>query len=116
MNAADAPDFTLILHNGAARGVHLPAVLASGARAYHFGAPMDLPAVLARVPAGTWVAGNLDLAAVLVRASPEQVRAATLALRPATADYPNFGLSSGCDIPPQAPRAHLDAFFASAGA
>ena len=114
--AVEAPDFTLVLHNCAARLVHLPEVLASRARAYHFGAPMDLPAALARVPAGTLVAGNLDPAAVFVRATPDQVRAATLALRSATAHFPNFVLSPGCDLPPQTPLANLDAFFAAATA
>lgn len=112
----EAPDFTLVLHNCAARLVHLPQVLASGARAYHFGAPMDLPAALTRVPAGTLVAGNLDPAGVFVRATPEQVRALTLSLRSATADFSNFVLSSGCDLPPQTPLANLDAFFAAATA
>jgi len=114
--AVEAPDFTLILHNCAARLVHLPQVLASGARAFHFGAPMDLPVALTRVPAGTLVAGNLDPAAVFVRATPEQVQTATLALRSATAGSPNFVLSSGCDLPPETPLANLDAFFAAATA
>lgn len=113
VTTVEAPDFTLVLHNCAARRVHLPQLLASGARAYHFGAPMDLPAALAHVPAGTLVAGNLDPAAVFVHATPEQVRAATLALRSATAHYPNFVLSSGCDLPPPTPLANLDAFFAA---
>lgn len=112
--AVDAPDFTLILHNCAARLMHLPQVLASGARAYHFGAPMDLPAALRQVPAGTLVCGNLDPAKVFVQSTPEQVRAATQALRDATAGRPNHVLSSGCDIPPQTPLANLDAFFAAA--
>lgn len=112
--AVDAPDFTLILHNCAARLMHLPPLLASGARAYHFGAPMDLPAALRQVPAATLVCGNLDPAKVFMQSTPEQVRAATQALLAATAGHPNHVLSSGCDIPPQTPLANLDAFFAAA--
>jgi uroporphyrinogen decarboxylase len=111
--AVDAPDFTLILHNCAARLMHLPQVLASGARAYHFGAPMDLPAALGQVTATTLICGNLDPAKVFVQSTPEQVRAATRALRAATDGRPNHVLSSGCDIPPQTPLENLDAFFAA---
>jgi len=112
--AVDTPDFALILHNCAARLMHLPHVLSAGARVLHFGAPMDLPAALDQVPAGTLVCGNLDPAKVFVQSTPEQVRAATRALRDATDGRPNHVLSSGCDIPPQTPLANLDAFFAAA--
>jgi uroporphyrinogen decarboxylase len=45
--------FTLILHNCAAKLVHLPAILKTGLSTFHFGAPMDLVAALSKVPAGT---------------------------------------------------------------
>ena len=75
---------------------------------------MDLPAALAKVPADVILCGNLDPAAVFVQATPDEVRSRTKALREATASFPNFVLSSGCDIPPSAPLANLDAFFAAA--
>jgi uroporphyrinogen decarboxylase len=112
--AVERPGFALVLHNCAARLVHLPAVLAGGVRALHFGAPMDLPAALAQVPETTLVAGNLDPAAVFVRSSPAEVAAATRRLLNALAGRRNFILSSGCDVPPHTPLANLDAFFAAA--
>ena len=113
MAVADA-GFTVLLHNCAARLVHLPHVLASGARALHFGAPMDLPAALNQVPATTLVCGNLDPSRVFVQSTPAEVTLATKALRSATAACPNHVLSSGCDLPPGTPLANLDAFFRAA--
>ena len=43
--------------------------------------------------------------------SPEQVRAAVGDLLERTRDFPNFVLSTGCDVPPQTPLANIDAFF-----
>jgi len=113
--AVDSPAFTLILHNCGAKLVHLAQVLATGARAFHFGAPMDLPAALSQVPADTLVCGNLDPSKVFVQSQPDEVRVATRNLLAAVAGPPNHVLSSGCDIPPKTPLANLDAFFETAG-
>jgi uroporphyrinogen decarboxylase len=114
VEAVDDAGFTVVLHNCAARLIHLPKVLASGARAYHFGAPMDLPAALSQVPTTTLICGNLDPSRVFVQSTPAEVTAATRALLATTSAHPNHVLSSGCDIPPRTPVANLDAFFAAA--
>lgn len=112
IGAASADDhFALILHNCAAKLVHLPAVLDSGLHAFHFGAPMDLVTALSRVPADVVLCGNLDPTGVFVQSSPTEITALTRNLLKATATRPNFVLSSGCDVPPTAPLASLDAFY-----
>jgi hypothetical protein len=103
--------FSLVLHNCAARLIHLESVLEAGARCYHFGAPMDLAGALARVDVGILLCGNLDPAAVFCQASPEVVRDRTRALLAVTAPYRNFVISSGCDIPPATSLENVDAFF-----
>lgn len=105
---------TLILHNCAARLVHLPYVLQSGVRVLHFGRPMDVAAALTQVPDDTVVCGNLDPSTYFVQATPEEVTAATRQLLAATRGRRNFVLSSGCDIPPRSSLANIDAFFAAA--
>lgn len=112
--AVETPNFAIVLHNCAARLVHLPAVLASGVRLLHFGAPMDMVAALAQVPEMVLVGGNLDPATVFVRSDPAGVAAATRGLLRAAAGRRNFILSSGCDVPPQTPLANVAAFFAAA--
>jgi uroporphyrinogen decarboxylase len=107
---ADA-SFAFVLHNCAARLVHLDAVLESGACCYHFGAPMDMVAALSRVGEGRVLCGNLDPAAVFCQASPETVREQTRALLAATGKHRDFVISSGCDIPPATPLENVDAFY-----
>jgi len=112
--AAVADDrFEVILHNCGARLAHLPATLEAGAQICHFGRPMDLAAALPRVPAGVVLGGNLDPAEVFVQATPEGVRQRVAALLAAAKGRREFFLSSGCDVPPDAPLANLDAFFAA---
>jgi uroporphyrinogen decarboxylase len=104
-------NFEVILHNCGARLAHLPATLQSGAHIYHFGKTMDIPAALARTPADVVLCGNLDPAAVFVGCDPAGVRERTAALLQATKTSRAFVVSSGCDIPPDAPLANVDAFF-----
>ncbi len=111
VSALQTPDFVILLHNCAARPVHLRSVFSAGPRVCHFGAPIDLKAALAQAPDATWVGGNLDPSRRFVQGTPEQVRAATRKLLAAAAGRPRFVLSSGCDLPPQTPLANGDAFF-----
>lgn len=112
--AVDDGHFAVIVHNCAARLVHLPALLETGASVLHFGAPMDVAAALAQVPPEVVVCGNLDPARVFVTSTPQQVAEATTRLLKATAGRRNFVLSSGCDVPPHTPLANLDAFYQAA--
>ena len=48
--------------------------------------------------------------------TPETVEKAVTELMERCGRYPNFLLSSGCDIPPVTPLANLQAFFDSAQA
>lgn len=108
---AGGGDFAFLLHNCAAKLLHLPAILETGLKAFHFGAPMDLPAALEQVGPDVVLCGNLDPTAVFVQLPPEGVRERTTQLLEATAAHSRrFLISSGCDIPPNAPLAGLDAF------
>jgi uroporphyrinogen decarboxylase len=111
IDAVQAEDFTVILHNCGARLVHLPKVLESGAEIYHFGAPMDLPAALQQVEGRVILAGNLDPTAVFHSGTPDEVRQSTHLLVQAARPYRNFILSSGCDLPPGTTVANLEAFY-----
>ncbi|HVM50845.1 MAG TPA: uroporphyrinogen decarboxylase family protein, partial [Candidatus Acidoferrum sp.] len=109
-------EFAVILHNCAARLLHLPAILETGLSSFHFGAPMDLPAALRKVSAETVLCGNLDPASVFCQLGPDEVKARAAALLSQTAAWRNYVLSSGCDIPAAAPLANLDAFYAAVNA
>ena len=103
--------FEIILHNCAARISHLQGILETGAKAFHFGAPMDLVAALSMVPGDTVISGNLDPSKVFCSATAKEIAAHTRTLLEGTRAYRNFVISSGCDIPASAPLTNLTAFF-----
>ncbi len=113
--AAEASDeaLSIVLHNCGAKLLHLPAILETGLKAYHFGAPMDIVGALGKVAPDVILCGNLDPAGVFVQSPPAETTAKTAQLLAATAGHRNFVISSGCDLPPNAPLASLDAFYAA---
>ena len=111
--AVEDGQFALILHNCAARLLHLPAILETGLTSFHFGAPMDLPAALAKVAPDVVLCGNLDPAGVFCQLAPAEVTARAADLLSRTAAHRNYVLSSGCDVPAGVPLPSLDAFYAA---
>jgi uroporphyrinogen decarboxylase len=109
--AVNDQHFQVIVHNCGAKIGHLGSILESGAQIYHFGKPMDVVTALAQVPDDTVICGNLDPAEIFVNGTVAELRLKTQKLLDATAQYRNFVLSSGCDIPAQAPMQNLWAFF-----
>lgn len=111
VKAIETPDFAVLLHNCHAGIEHLDAIMASGAGICHFGAGMDIVAALGRVGPEVILSGNLDPIGVFQKGTPPAAGEASKALLEATRPYKNFVVSSGCDIPPGAPLANLNAFF-----
>lgn len=116
VDAVQDERFVVIYHNcGDNVPKMLDSILSTKAAAYHFGNAVDLEKdILAKVPLDVVVMGNVDPAGVLRMGTPEGVRQATTELLQKCSTYPNFVLSSGCDIPPRTPWENLDAFFAAA--
>ena len=111
--AVDGDDFLFVYHNCGKTLRMMPELLKIGTRMFHLGNAIALEEALACIPSDVLVMGNVDPAGVLRQGTPESVREATQAVLAACAKYPNFILSSGCDIPPATPLANLDAFFAA---
>jgi uroporphyrinogen decarboxylase len=111
MQTVEDERFQVILHNCGARIGHLKAKLDTGVTMLHFGKPMDLVAAIGMVPPNVVVCGNLDPSEVFVGSSPEVVRQKTRDLLEVMRRHRNFVISSGCDIPAQAPMENLEAFF-----
>ena len=89
------------------------AIFTQGSAGCHFGNAIDLAEMLAKAPAETLVMGNVDPVSVLAQGTPDAVREAVGALVAKCGSYPNFVLSSGCDIPATTPWENLEAFFAA---
>ena len=83
----------------------------AGAAAYHFGNKIKMEEALKEIPTDALAMGNLDPVSLFKMAGPETMKEATLQLLEATRAYPNFVLSSGCDIPPHTSSVNIDAFY-----
>lgn len=116
VDAVQDDGFLVIYHNcGDNVSKMLKSILSVGAAAYHFGNAVDVESdILAQVPDNVLVMGNVDPAGVLCMGTPDDVKNTTRSLLESCAKYPNFVLSSGCDIPPMTPWENIDAFFSAA--
>ena len=113
VDAVQDDEFIVIYHNcGDNVARMLDSILSTGSAAYHFGNAVDMEKdIIPKVPSETIVMGNIDPAGVMRMGTPETVKAETTALLSRCSKYPNFVLSSGCDIPPLTPWENIDAFF-----
>lgn len=66
------------------------------------------------VPEKIALIGNLDPTEIFLQSTPDQVVEATRSLRESMKDVKNFILSSGCDIPINAPLENIAAFMKAA--
>ncbi len=113
VDAVRTDDFVFIYHNCGNTIPLVDSLLGFKADAYHLGNAIDIEEFLKKVPSDVLVMGNLDPANLFRLGTPESMREATLELLGRCGKYPNFAISSGCDIPPLTPWANIDAFFAA---
>lgn len=114
VDATQSEDFAVIYHNcGGATVQMIESILRTGCRAYHFGNAIDMADMMPHIPEGTVAMGNIDPAGQFRNGTPESVKEVTLDLLNKCAKYPNFVISSGCDIPPMSKWENIDAFFAA---
>ena len=115
ITAVQTEDFCVIYHNCGGNVPHMIGdIYQLGAVGYHFGDAIDMAAVLPQAPKDVLVMGNISPAAQFRGGTPESIAQAAKQLLDTCGSYPNFVLSSGCDIPPQSPWDNIDAFFAAA--
>ena len=115
VDAVQDNDFIVVYHNcGDNVPLMLDSILSTGAAAYHFGNAVDMEKdIIMKVPSDIVVMGNVDPAGTLRMGTTDEVKKETLSLLNKCSKYPNFVLSSGCDIPPNTPWDNIDAFFAA---
>lgn len=113
VDAVQDDSFMVILHNCGNTGHCTDAMVQTGAKGLHFGNRANMVEVLSQCPSDRLVMGNLDPVGVMKMSEPVAVRIATIQLLNAIADYPNFILSTGCDVPPGVPAANIQAYYAA---
>jgi len=86
-------------------------IIDTDVKIFSFGNAIDLAQMLTLIPSDRLVMGNVDPSSQFRTGTPESVKEATLDVLNKCSKYPNFILSSGCDIPPASPIPNIDAFF-----
>ncbi len=81
----------------------------TGAQGVSLDTPVSLPEIAGKIPGDITILGNLDPISVMWQGTPDSVREAARELLNAMATFPNFILSSGCDIPAETPIENIQA-------
>lgn len=114
VDAVQDDKFLVIYHNcGNSTIQTIDSILSTGSAAYHFGNAISMAEMMTHIPSDTLAMGNVDPAGEFRNGTPESIREATLGVMNACCKYPNFVISSGCDIPPLSKWENIDAFFAT---
>jgi uroporphyrinogen decarboxylase len=103
--------FMIILHNCGNTGHCTEAMLNTGADAYHFGNAINIVEALEICPKDKLIMGNVDPVSVLKMYSPDKIKVYITDLLERTANFNNFVLSTGCDLPPHVSAENINAFF-----
>jgi len=115
IDAIETEDCMFVYHNcGNSTLTLTKEILDTDVKIFSFGNAIDLEEMLKIFPSDRLVIGNISPADEFRGGTPESVRTATLNLLEKCSKYPNFILSSGCDIPPASPIENIDAFFNAA--
>lgn len=103
-------NFAIVYHNCADNAAeNLCDILKIEADTYHFGNSCDIVKILEKTPQDKFVAGNLD-PQIFCKNTPDEVANLTLLALQKTANFDNFFISSGCEIPPNADWQNIQAF------
>ncbi len=89
----------------------IPAMCETEVDGLSLDAAVDFPRAAKVVPDDIVLIGNVDPVRVMVNETPEGVRKAVRGLLSAMEPYPNFILSTGCDLPLETPLENIEAFM-----
>ncbi len=109
--AVEDENFLVMYHNCGNVVPLMENMKAIDARAYSFGNAIDIEEALKGLPTDRMILGNIDPAGTIRNGDPQKVYAETLMLLERCGRYPNFVISSGCDIPAVSPLDNIQAFF-----
>ena len=111
-DAVKDDNFAVVYHNcGGATIKMIDSILSTGCSAYHFGDAIDMREMMPHIPENVVAMGNISPARQFRNGTVESVSEETLNLLQDCSKYPNFVISSGCDIPPLSKWENIDSFF-----
>lgn len=110
-DAVNSDDFVLCYHNcGNYVTDMLEGISTVGADIYHFGNAVDIKKALDYLPSEKIVMGNVD-PLLLRTGTAESLYAEVERIFNECSVYPNFMISTGCDVPADAKWENIDAYF-----
>lgn len=105
-------NFIVIYHNcGNCTIQMIDSIIATGSPVLHFGNAISMSDMMTHIPADTIAMGNVDPAGQFRNGTVESIKESTKAVMKKCCKYPNFIISSGCDVPPMSKWENIDAFF-----
>ncbi len=113
VDALQDDQFMVILHNCGNKGHCTEAMLNSGAAGFHFGNAIDMVETLQACPKEKLIMGNIDPAGVMKMKTPAEIKEIVSELLTKTAEFKNFVLSTGCDLPPHVAPENIDAYYSA---
>ncbi|MFR7992132.1 MAG: uroporphyrinogen decarboxylase family protein [Lachnospiraceae bacterium] len=114
VDAVQDDNFIVVYHNcGNSTIPMIESIISTGASVFHFGNAIDMAEMMTHIPADCIAMGNVDPAGELRNGTPDSVRKSTLDIMNACCRYPNFVISTGCDVPPMSKWENIDAFFSA---
>lgn len=110
-DAVQGEEFVICYHNCGNAVVDMADQIAMlGADIYHFGNAIRLKDIISQMPKDTIVMGNVD-PLLFANGTVEEIQAEIQQVYDECKEYPNFMISSGCDIPARAKWENIDAYF-----
>ena len=112
VEAVQDENFLVIYHNCGDTTIKIiESILAVGAKAYHFGNTIDMAEMMTHIPSDTVAMGNVNAANQFRNGTVESIKNETLEIMEKCCIYPNFVISSSCDIPPLSKWENISSFF-----
>ena len=103
--------FFLVLHDCGRVTKSVESMYRTGCKGFHFGNGVNMTDILPQMGQDVLVFGNLDPSSVYFMGTPDSVYEKTIQLLEEMKQYPNFVLSSGCDLAPSVEAANLNAYY-----
>ncbi len=112
VEAVQDEEFIVIYHNCGNTAIRtIDTIITNGCRVFHFGNAIDMAEMMPHIPSDMLAMGNVDPAGEFRNGTTLSIRQATLDIMEKCCKYPNFVISSGCDIPPMSNWDNIEAFF-----
>lgn len=112
IDAVQDEEFIVIFHNCGNNVVKMAECITDvGAEGYHFGNSIKMEDIMPKMPKDALVMGNVDPSEQFCFGTVESMKETTKDVMEKNYLNPNFVISSGCDIGPNADWDCIDAFF-----